>query len=100
MVRRESTQTAGDGNNRLDGETEGEKQSDQQGVGQNQQWDTNNEAQQGMNNGAFGMDSATGFPTMGLNGMGDYNSMMQMMPNGMPNPMMGAFPNMMGKRQM
>lgn len=36
----------------------------------------------------------TNLPT---NGMMDYNQMMQFMPNGMPNGMMGSFPNMMGK---
>ena len=34
---------------------------------------------------------------MGFNGMGDMNQMMQMMQNGMANPMMAGFPNMMGK---
>ena len=34
---------------------------------------------------------------MGFNGMGDMNQMMQMMQSGMANPMMGNFPNMMGR---
>lgn len=50
-----------------------------------------------MNNSSFGLDGTNGIPNMGLNGMGDFSQMMQFMPNGMPNPMMGAFPNMMGK---
>jgi len=52
---------------------------------------------QGMNAG-FGFDgSIGGFPNMGMNGMGDFSQMMQFMPNGMQNNMMGSFPNMMGK---
>ncbi len=54
-----------------------------------------------MNNGVFGFDGTNGgFPNMGLNGMGDFSQMMQLMPNGMPNPMMGSFPNMTGKPEM
>ena len=53
------------------------------------------ENKQGAN--AVGFDaSAGGFPNMGFNGMGDMSQMMQFMPNGMPNPMMSGFPNMMG----
>ncbi len=60
----------------------------QQFMGQNEQWAQNN--MQGMNIG--------GFPNMGFNGVGDFNQMMQFMPNGMPNPMMGTFPNIMGEQ--
>lgn len=52
---------------------------------------------QGMNNGSFGFDGTNGFPNMGFNGVGDFNQMMQSMPNGMFNPMMGSFSNIMGK---
>ncbi len=72
-----------------------EQQQQQQSMGQNEQWAQNNV--QGMNIGGFGFDGTNGgFPSMGFNGVGDFNQMMQFMPNGMPNPMMGAFPNMMG----
>lgn len=50
-----------------------------------------------MNNGGFGFDGTNGFPNMGFNGVGDLNQMMQSIPNGMLNPMIGSFPNMMGK---
>ena len=49
-------------------------------------------------NGSFGFDGSSGaVPNVGFNGMGDFSQMMQFMPNGMPNPMMANFPNMMGK---
>ena len=51
-----------------------------------------------MNIGGFGFDGTNGgFPNLGFNGVGDFSQMMQFMPNGMPNPMMNAFPNMMGE---
>lgn len=66
-------------------------------MGQNEQWAQNNVP--GMNIGGFGFDGTNGcFPSMGFNGVGDFNQMMQFMPNGMPNPIMGTFPNMMGER--
>ena len=50
-----------------------------------------------MNGVGFGFD-ANGLANMGFNGVGDFSQMMQFMPNGMSNAMMGgAFPNMMGK---
>ena len=62
--------------------------------GQNEQWAAMNDLAQGMNNGNFGFDGTNNFPNMGFN---EFNSMMQFLPNGMPNPMMASFPNMMGK---
>ncbi|MCJ1389408.1 hypothetical protein MMC18_002265 [Xylographa bjoerkii] len=50
-------------------------------------------------NGAIGLAMSNGVPNMnGLNGVlpMDFSQMMQYMPNGMPNNMMGAFPNVMG----
>ena len=64
-------------------------------MGQNEQWSQN--SVQGMNIGGFGFDGTNGGFSMGFNGMGDFSQMMQFMPNGMPNPMMGAFPNVMGE---
>ena len=66
----------------------------QQPSGQNEQWAEMNDLAQGMNNGNFGFDGTNSFPNMGFN---EFNSMMQFLPNGMPNPMMASFPNMMGK---
>lgn len=74
---------------------ENEKSSgQQQSSGQNEQWVAMNDLAQGMNNGNFGFDGTNNFPNMGFN---EFNSMMQFLPNGMPNPMMASFPNMMGK---
>ena len=74
---------------------ENEKSSgQQQPSGQNEQWAAMNDLAQGMNNGNFGFDGTNNFPNMGFN---EFNSMMQFLPNGMPNPMMASFPNMMGK---
>jgi len=98
MPRRDSTQTAGEGSVGQEKVDDGGKQSGrQQASGQSQQWANMNGMGQGMNNASFGFDGTHGFPNMGLNGMGDFSQMMQFMPNGMPNPTMGAFPNMMGK---
>ena len=98
VARRASTQTAGDGGGVQEKETDNDKQSEHQSTtGENQQLAANNGFEQGMNSGALGFDGAnSGFPNMGLNGMGDFSQMMPFMPNGMPNNMMGAFPNMMG----
>ena len=52
----------------------------------------------GMGNGTYGFDGMNGgFPNMGLNTPADFSQMMQLMPNGIQNNLMGAFPNMMGK---
>ena len=68
-----------------------------QSMGRNEQWAQSNV--QGTNISGFGFDGTNGgFPNMGFNGMGDFSQMMQFMPNGMPNPMMGAFPNIMGEQ--
>ena len=65
-------------------------------MGQNEQWAASNGL--GMNGVGFGFDGTNGgFPNLGFNGVGDFNQMMQFMPNGMPNNMMGTIPNMMGK---
>ena len=99
IPRRESTQTAGDGSVVQEKTDDNEKQMEQQqqqSMGQNEQWAQNN--MQGTNIGGFGFDGTNGgFPNMGFNGIGDFNSMMSFLPNGMPNPMIGAFPNMMGE---
>ena len=72
-----------------------EKLSGQQpSSGHNEQWVAMNDLAQGMNNGNFGFDGTNSFPNMGFN---EFNSMMQFLPNGMPNPMMASFPNLMGK---
>ncbi|KAL8999924.1 MAG: hypothetical protein Q9169_001330 [Polycauliona sp. 2 TL-2023] len=56
---------------------------------QNQQ----NLQMQGVNGAALGFDGMNnGFPNMAFNNPGDFNAMMQFMPNNA----MGAFPNMMG----
>ena len=100
VARRASTQTAGEGGVGQENGVDGEKQTEQQqGMAQDQQWAASNGFNQSMNGGALGLDGAAGgFPNMGLNGMGDFSQMMQFAPNGMPNAMMGSFPNMMGKR--
>ena len=50
----------------------------------------------GMNNGALGFDGMNGgFPNIALGSPADFSQMMQFMPNGMQNSLMGAFPNMM-----
>lgn len=56
----------------------------------NGQWAANGVAGLAMPNGALGMSGMNGALPI------DYSQMMQFMPNGMPNNMMGAFPNMMG----
>ena len=61
---------------------------------ENGQWPQSNAS--GMTNTGFGFETNGGFPNMANMGMGDLNQMMQLMPNGMPNNMMGQFPNMMG----
>ncbi|KAL6716904.1 hypothetical protein ACLMJK_004816 [Lecanora helva] len=97
VARRASTQTAGEGSGDSERANGAEKQSDQQQAANNQQWAANNGFEQGMSSGAFGFDGTTGgFADMAMNGMGDFSQMMQLMPNGMPNPMMNSFPNMMG----
>ena len=60
------------------------------------QWVAMNGSVMGMNNGALGFDGMNGgFPNMGLNSPADFSQMMNFMPNGMQNNLMGAFPNMM-----
>ena len=60
------------------------------------QWVAMNGSVVGMNNGALGFDGMNGgFPNMGLNTPAEFSQMMQFMPNGMQNNLMGAFPNMM-----
>lgn len=60
-------------------------------------WPTNGGIGQGMPNGSFGFDGmSNGFANMGFPGATDFSQMMQMMPNTMPNALMGTFPNMMG----
>lgn len=100
--RRMSTQTAGYGSAGQEKGEGGEKNAEQQkAAGQTEQWVASNDFTQGMNNGVMGFDAANGgFPNisnMGMAGMGDFSQMMQFMPNGMANPMMGSFPNMMGE---
>ena len=98
MPRRDSTQTAGEGSVGQEKSDDVGKSTEQQhSSGQAQQWANMNGGGQGMSNAGFGFDGTNGFPNMGVNGMGDFSQMMQFMPNGMPNAMMGTFPNMMGK---
>lgn len=60
------------------------------------QWAAVNGSAMGMNNGGLGFDGMNGgFPNMGFNSPADFNQMMQFMPTGMQNNLMGAFPNMM-----
>ena len=48
-----------------------------------------------MSNGTFGFDGMSGgFSNMHFNPATDFSQMIQFMPNGMPNSLMGAFPNM------
>ena len=62
------------------------------------QWTVNNGLGAGVMNGGFGFDPTNmGFQNVNLNGAGDFNQMMQFMPNGMANSAMAGFPNMMGK---
>lgn len=62
-----------------------------QGLGQ--QWPTANGIAQGMNGGGLEFDGMnSGFPTMAFANPGDFNAMMQFMPNNL----MNGFPNMMG----
>ena len=98
IPRRASTQTAGDGSVGQDKTEDNEKPMEQrQSMGRNEQWAQSNV--QGTNISGFGFDGTNGgFPNMGFNGMGDFSQMMQFMPNGMPNPMMGAFPNITGEQ--
>lgn len=97
-----STQTAGDGSVGQEKGDASEKSLElQQAVGQNEQWAAMNGFAQG-NNGAISFDGTSGgfanLSNLGMTGMGDFSQMMQFMPNGMPSPMMGSFPNMMGER--
>ena len=95
--RRASTQTAGDGSFVLDATDEKEQTKQQeQAKADDTQWSQSNSS--GMNSNDFGFDVNGGFPNMANMGMGDFNPMMQFMPNGMPNNMMGQFPNMIGKQ--
>ena len=95
--RRASTQTAGDGSFVQDLSDQNEQPKQQaQGQIDKIQWSQNNGS--GMNNNGFGFDMNAGFPNITSMGVGDFNPMMQFMPNGMPNNMMGQFPNMMSTR--
>lgn len=92
--RRASTTTVENGNNALEKPNDNEGISDAQQISKTGQ-SGKQENKQGVH--AAGFDaSAGGYPNMGFNGVGDMTQMMQMMPNGMPNPMMAGFPNMMG----
>ena len=74
--------------------------------GQNAQWSQENSAGpmfgkngagfDGVNGGFTNMGMTNNINNLGFNGVGDFNQMMQLMPNGMPNNMMGGFPNVMG----
>lgn len=48
-------------------------------------------------NGAFSNMGDVGGMGMGQSGINDFSQVMQFMPNGMPNGMMGSMPNMMGE---
>ena len=99
-MRGASAQASGDVGDDQEKAVEGEKfeQERHQAMEQSTQWAANAGLAQGMPNGAFGFDGTNGgFPNMGMNGMGDFSQMMQMMPGGMPNNMMGSFPGAMGQ---
>ena len=65
---------------------------------QNGQWESNGDIGQGGPNGNFPFGAMSGgFPNIGINGTPDFNQMMPFMANGMPNNLMGTFPNMMSK---
>ena len=68
------------------------------GQGQSGQWPNIIGTGQNIHNGTVGFDGMNGgFPNMGgFPGVGDFGQMMQLMPNAMPNAMIGAFPNLMG----
>ena len=62
------------------------------------QWMAMNGSIPGMSTGALGFDGSNGgFPGMGFNTAADFSQMMQFMPTGMQNNLMGTFPNMMCK---
>ena len=93
LPRRDSAQTAGEESAGLEkGDTQEKSSEQQQLYHQNEQWTSMNGLAQGMNNG-FNFNG-TGFSNMGFN---ELNPMMQFLPNGMPNAMMGPFPNAMGE---
>ena len=63
-----------------------------------EQWMAMNGSFPGTNNGTYGFDGMNGgFASMGFNNPADFSQMMQFMPNGMQNNVMGAFPNMMSE---
>lgn len=75
-----------------------QEQNHDQRLDQNQQWGIENGAGTLMNNGGFGFDTTSGgFANLGFNATGDFNQMMQFMPNGLQTNNMGTFPNMMGE---
>lgn len=60
------------------------------------QWMAMGGSASAMNNGGLGFDGMNGgFPSMGFNTPAEFNQMMQFMPSGMQNNLMGALPNMM-----
>ncbi|KAL9592909.1 MAG: hypothetical protein Q9179_006257 [Wetmoreana sp. 5 TL-2023] len=76
-----------------DGSQPPQNQQSVQMQGTDAQWPAGQTAGQGMNGGSYGFEGmSNGFPNMAFNNPGDFNSMMQFIPNNA----MGAFPNMMG----
>lgn len=65
----------------------------------NVQWASGQGPIQGQSfTGNFGFDgTSNGFPSMGTYPQGDFNQLMQFMPNGMSSNGLVGFPNMMGK---
>ncbi|KAL9100101.1 MAG: hypothetical protein Q9163_004491 [Psora crenata] len=100
--RRASTQTLDNGSTVQEKAEESEQKQGYRQLQQQQQQQQQQGSMMEQNtvnglNGGFGFDGSIGaFPNMAFNGMGDFSQMMQFMPNGMPNPMMAGFPNMIG----
>lgn len=82
----------------IGGEQQGIAPPEQQ-QGLNVQWGIGQGPIQGQNfTGNFGFDgTSTGFPSLGTYPQGDFNQLMQFMPNAMSSNGLAAFPSMMGK---
>ncbi len=92
-----STDAAGDEKIRQDGAAESQKSKkhDEEKVGT---LPLSQNSVSNVHDSNFGFDLNGNFPNMANMGMGEFNPMMQFIQSGMPNNMMGQFPNMMGKR--
>ena len=81
----------------IGGEQQGLAAPEQQG--QSGQWGSGQNSIQGQSfAGNFGFDgTSNGFSALGNYPQGDFNQLMQFMPNGMSSSGLGGFPTMMGK---